>query len=130
LKIASNYNNIEVTGEYVSSRKEAFLKEADMLMYYYPCNFNCNRALANKYYDGLIYKLPLIGNERTYSGRLLSEKKIGISIRKMNAESANAVYSYYACLNKPEYLESCDQEIGDVIEEDRLYIERIRKFVK
>lgn len=130
LKYVQQFSNISVVGRYDNIDKQTYIKNADMLLYYYPCDFNCNRALANKYYDGLIYKKPLIGNIKTYSGKRLQEKGIGISLDLADSNFANKVYDYMSHLNYDEYLHAAEDEFSNVLLEDKLYLARIEEFAR
>jgi hypothetical protein len=124
-----NFNNINVQGTYNNDDKEKYISEADMLLYYYPCGFNNNRALANKYYDGIIFKKPLVGNINTYSGRRIVSKNLGISLDLDDKQFANKLYNYYFDLNYDTYYNCAKKELDNVVEEDILYLEKIREFL-
>lgn len=124
-----NFNNINVQGTYSNDDKEKYISEADMLLYYYPCGFNNNRALANKYYDGIIFKKPLVGNINTYSGRRIVSKNLGISLDLDDKQFANKLYNYYFDLNYDTYYNCAKKELDNVLEEDKLYLEKIREFL-
>ncbi|MCI9136004.1 MAG: glycosyltransferase family 4 protein [Lachnospiraceae bacterium] len=122
------YDNITVKGTYDNEEKVKLIAKADMLLYYYPCDFNCNRALANKYYDGLIYKKPLIGNKNTYSGRRLQKKGLGISLDLTSESFADEVSAYYKDINLDLYEKNVQKELKSVISEDEIYIKKIEEF--
>lgn len=123
-----NYDNIIVQGRYNNKQKAELISKADMLLYYYPCDFNCNRALANKYYDGLVFKKPLIGNKNTYSGKRLENRGIGISVDFETKNVADEIYTYYNRLNPEIFLENVKKELNHVIKEDEEYIKKIEDF--
>lgn len=129
LEYAKKYSNITVVGAYNNAEKEKYIQEATMLLYYYPCSFNCNRALANKYYDGLIYKKPLLGNIDTYSGKRLMERGLGISLRLEDADAADRVYDYISKLDMHAYNEMAEKELSAVLEEDKRYLQKIDEFL-
>ena len=122
------YDNIVVQGRYDNEQKAEWISKADMLLYCYPCSFNCNRALANKYYDGLIYKKPLIGNKNTYSGKRLEDKGLGISVDLDTGDIADKIYTYYANLDQDVFLKNVKKELDEILKEDELYIRKIEKF--
>ena len=128
VQIVSGYSNITVKGTYNNEEKECFINKADMLLYYYPCDFNCNRALANKYYDCLIYKKPLVGNINTYSGHRLQEKGLGISINFDSNTRADDIYNYYENLDYNKFINNVTRELDTVLEEDKIYLNKIQEF--
>lgn len=129
LEYVSEFKNIHVLGDYNNEEKAKFIKDAHALLYYYPCSFNNNRALANKYYDGMIYKKPLIGNINTYSGKRVEEKGIGVSVDFNKGGAKEKIYKYFTNFNKETYMKSVDKELNGVIAEDNIYIKRIDMFV-
>ena len=130
MEYVKQYSNIHVVGTYNNEEKQGYIQRADMLLYYYPCSFNCNAALANKYYDGLIFKKPLIGNINTYSGRRVLQKKVGISLDLNDCTFADQVYEYMQMLESNEFLHAARQELNQVLDEDHIYLEKIDRFLK
>lgn len=128
-KYILKYKNINVHGTYDNVDKEKYINDADVLLYYYPCGFNNNRALANKYYDGIIFKKPLVGNSNTYSGKRLMSKNLGISLELDDGQFANKLYSYYSTLDFNEFYYCANIELNNILEEDRIYCKKIEEFL-
>jgi len=101
-----------------------------MLLYYYPCSFNNNRALANKYYDGMIFKKPLIGNKNTYSGKRIMKAGLGISVDIDNNDVTNQIYKNMNRIRIDEYEKLVQKELDKVIKEDQKYVKAIDSFVR
>ncbi len=129
VEYAKRYSNITVAGTYDNSEKEKYIREATMLLYYYPSTFNNAKALANKYYDGMIYKKPLLGNVDTYCGKRLMEKGLGISLNLKDTDAADKVYSYISQLDMHIYNEMAEKELAEVLQEDKRYLLKIREFL-
>ncbi len=125
-----NCSNIICTGSYNEAEKMMFLKQADLLCYNYPCSYNNNIALANKYYDGLIYKKPLLCNPDTYSGRLVKDNEVGISLDFSDTDFKDKLYDYYHCLCAEKYVNTAEELLQQVIEEDEIYMRHILAFVR
>ncbi len=124
-----NFKNINVHGRYNNLEKEKYINNADMLLYYYPCSFNNNRALANKYYDGIIFRKPLVGNENTYSGKRIISKKLGISLSLEDEQFSNKLYDYYCNLSMEQFYYNAKAELDSVVEEDTIYLQKIEEFL-
>lgn len=124
-----NKSNIKVRGTYNNMDKMSFIYDASMLLYYYPGDYNCDSALANKYYDGLIYKKPLIGNINTYSGKRIQDKGLGISLDIDDNHFADKIYNYMMTLNQSVYMEAVAREMNLVFKEDSAYLKNIREFL-
>ena len=130
LDYTKGVSNFNVVGTYNNEDKQKYINDATMLLYYYPCDFNCNRALANKYYDGLIYKKPLIGNINTYSGKRLADKGLGISLDIDDPDFANKIYEYVQNLDTSCYIDAVNDEMDLILSEDRIYLDRISQFLE
>lgn len=128
-KKAAAYDNVSCTGRYVGDEKIELIYQSDLLCYNYPCSFINNNALANKYYDGLIFKRPLFANIDTYSGKLVDKMGVGISLPYHDPKTTDRIYDYYQSLNEAEFLEKANRALYDVLEEDKIYQEAIREFV-
>jgi len=129
VEYAKKYANVTVGGTYDNAEKEKYIKEATMLLYYSPCTFNGARLLANRHYDGIIYKKPLLGNIDTYGGRRLMERGLGISLRLEDADAADRVYDYISQLDMQAYNEMAEKELAVVLEEDKQYLQKIVDFL-
>ena len=128
---ASEFNNVEITGRYNNDEKNKYNLDADMLLYNYPCSYNRNCALANKYYDGILYKKPMIANVDTFSGQLVKEKGLGVSLSfaLTNDEYKNQVYDYYLGFDQEEFVKNANEELERILQEDKLYVEKIDGFI-
>ncbi len=129
VEYASQFDNIHVKGTYNNTMKMNYIQRCDALLYYYPCNFNNNRALANKYYDGLIYKKPLIGNINTYSGKRIIKKGLGISVDINDSGIADRIFDYLSNLEPDSFISKANNELELVVNEDKEYTKSIEKFV-
>lgn len=129
VEYAKQYSNITVGGTYDNAEKEKYIKEATMLLCYYPSTFNGAKALANRHYDGIIYKKPLLGNIETYGGKRLMERGLGISLCLKDADAADKVYSYISQLDMQTYNEMAEKELAEVLQEDQQYLQKIHEFL-
>lgn len=126
---ASGIDNIHFTGEYRGNEKHRFIKQADLICYNYESSFINDKALANKYYDALIFKKPLLGNSQTYSGRLISQNGLGISLDLDDPLYTQKIYDFYMNFSCAEFNRNAERVLAEVLEEDQLYMEKIREFI-
>src|SRR5690606_33647554 len=101
----------------------------DMLLYNYDTSFINNYALANKFYDGLRYVKPLIGNSKTYSGKLITSKKLGISLSFSDTAYTEKIFQYLNNLSYSELVENIKNEIRLIAADEISYISKIKEFV-
>lgn len=129
LEYTKRFKNIYVKGTYNNQEKRQYIMQCDALLYYYPCSFNNDRALANKYYDGIIYKKPLIGNKETYSGKRLESRGLGISVNIDEDRVQDKIYQYLQELDAYKYENCVEIELKKIIAEDFSYREKIDEFI-
>lgn len=125
----AKYDNIQVHGAYQEAQKYAIIESFDLICYNYPDSFVNRPALANKFYDGLILKKPLFANSRTFSGKLVRDKGLGISIDEAAENIASQVFTYYERFDADEFSANCDRYLLAVCKEDELYNRAIRTFL-
>ena len=123
-------SNIIVKGYYSNEEKYNYIKEADVLCYNYLNSFVNDYALANKYYDGLIYKKPLLGNIKTYSGELINKCKVGISLDINDKNFTNKLFNYYEKFDRNIYLNNTERILKKILQEDELLDKKIEDFLK
>lgn len=126
-----NYANdrIAVTGRYTEETKNDLFLGADMIFCNRLSSYINDWAMANKLYEAVIFKKPLIGNSETYSGEVIKEYNLGISLSFEDDNYLNNIYDYYEHLNRQLYDKSADDFLNKVLEEDKLYIEKINEFI-
>ena len=127
---SKGFKNIKVFGAYDERDKMNIIDSFDMICYNYPYNFVNYPAVANKFYDGLIRKKPMFGNLNTYSGKLIDENCLGISLAENEEYITDKIYDYYKSFDEGEFSENCEAVLKKVIKEDRYYTEKIHEFVK
>lgn len=126
---ATGLDNITFTGEYRGAEKIQFIKQADLICYNYPSSFINDKALANKYYDAMIFKKPLLGNIKTYSGQLILQNGLGLSLDLDDPLYTQKVYDYYLDFDCEFFNENAEKALAEVLTEDNLYLEKIEAFL-
>lgn len=129
-EFASQYNNIFVCGAYKESEKNDIVDSFDMICYNYPTSFVNYPALANKFYDGIIRKKPMFANSATFSGKLVCENGLGISLDENESDIADKIYDYYTSLDENKFLQNCEEYLSKVLEDEKKYTDTIEKIVK
>ncbi len=124
------YDNVKVFGAYDEKDKMDIIDTFDMICYNYPKSFVNYPAVANKFYDGLIRKKPMFGNLDTFSGRLVSENGLGISLHETEGDFTDKIYDYYREFDENVFAANCEGFLEKVIADDRTYMEKIREFVR
>lgn len=131
-ELASQYNNVNLTGAFKYTEKPQLLSKADMLAYFYPVNPINQYAIANKFYDGMMYKIPTIGNQDTYSGQKVVELGVGCSIdwNASNEDIKQYVFNYYNSIDSNEFNDNANNYMKEVLSDDKKYLDKIEEFIK
>lgn len=128
--LSENYTNIKVFGAYKEDEKTDILKSFDMICYNYPKSFVNYPALANKFYDGMIAKKPMFANSLTFSGMMVSDNGLGISIDENDENITDKIYTYYQNLDEKAFSENCEKFLAKVGEDEKAYIEAIKNIAE
>lgn len=124
------YSNILMYGYYKEEDKAKLIQSCDMINYYYPLTKVNRWALANRYYDGLIYKKPMWVCPETYSGQLVMEQEVGIGVSLEEKTICEKLYQYYVGLDYDAFTERTKNIIEKIIEEQEIYENKIDDFYK
>lgn len=122
--------NVTYFGPYRPVELSQIAAESDAILYNYPPESNTNiKAMANKYYDGIRFARPLIGDSKTYSGNRLAERGLGITIGWNDAHSADKIADYLS-QNHPHFLEDLVKEKDAIKNELLTDQEKLDEFIR
>ena len=121
--------NIFFHGEYQPEDRYDFVRKTDILHNIYYDN-NAMFAISNKYYDGIIFKIPQICMQGAFMATKAEEGKVGMAANPFEDDFAEKLYSYYTSTEKQEFYENCDRELERVIKEYDKGIEVIQSISK
>ena len=125
---AKQYPNVKVYGAYVERDKMDIVDSFDMICYNYPYSFVNYPAVANKFYDGLIRKKPMFANLDTFSGELINEYGLGVSIKENDDALTDRIYDYFTSFDRAAFEKSCEDFLVKVMDEEKIYIKKINEF--
>lgn len=126
---SEKYENVNVFGAYNECDKADIVNSFDMICYNYPKSFVNYPAVANKFYDGLIQKKPMFANLDTYSGKLVGDNGLGISLAENEENITDKIYSYYKSFDEEMFSNSCEAVLDKVIKDDEYYTKKIEEFI-
>lgn len=118
--------NVLFHGEYAPEDRYIFVRNTDIIHNIYNDN-NMMIAMANKYYDGIIFKLPQLCMTGSFMAHLAETNEIGLSCNPYNTNFTEEVYRYYKNMDSTQFFESCDIELERVLDEYRSGRKIIRK---
>ncbi len=111
-----NINNVFFHGEYKPEDRYEFVKRTDIIhnSYY---DANTMLAMGNKYYDGIIFRIPQLCMSGSYMSKRCLEKGVGIDISPYDTEFADKLCEYYKSLNWEDFYKSCDEDLAVILRE-------------
>lgn len=115
----NGYNNVFFHGEYKPSDRYEFVKNTDLIHNIY-LDSNTLRAMGNKYYDGVIFRIPLICMTDSLMGKLCDKYGVGVSFDPREESFADDVFNYFTNFDKKQFEENCGKELERIVAEYRL----------
>lgn len=127
----NNIENVIFTGRYDNSKKNELLKDADILnnSYWIDNENEVLYALSNRYYDGLIYRIPQLVEAQTYKTSICEENAIGIGIDPRDNDFADRLYEWYFKINQTQFEERCETLLLSAIEDDIKVTKKLKTFL-
>ena len=113
---SKNYRNVIFHGEYMPLDRYEFVKSTDIIHNIY-LDSNTMRAMGNKYYDGLIFRIPQVCFPNSQMSIMSEAAGVGIPLDPRDEEFCNKLYTYYTNLNRTLYNKCCDIELNRVLRE-------------
>lgn len=108
--------NIFFHGEYTPEERYEFVRNTDIIHNIYYDN-NTMLAMGNKYYDGIIFRLPQICMEGSFMGQKVTANEIGLECNPSDEDFTEKVFQYYTHIDIDELEKNCDEELEKVYEE-------------
>ena len=75
------------------------------------------RAMGNKYYDGIIFRIPQVCFPGSQMSKMCEAAGIGVSLDPRKEDFCDNLYSYYQALNRSVFDQHCDTELNRVMGE-------------
>jgi len=118
--------NVFFHGEYVPKDRYKFITETDILhnVYY---DENMVLAMSNKYYDGVIFRLPQLCNQGTFMAKRIKEENVGLAIDPFDDNLTQKIYDYYTSINQNEFKNNCQTAQEKFMKEYYLGAEKVKE---
>ena len=110
------YENVFFHGEYKPIDRYEFVKNTDLIhnLYY---DENMMKAMANKYYDGLIFRIPQVCMTGSQMAIMCESAQVGIALDPRVENLGDKLYSYYHKFDKNIFDNNCDNELTRILQE-------------
>lgn len=121
----NDIRNVLFTGAYDNKDKFKLLHDADILNNCYGGRVGdwLRYAISNRFYDGLIYRIPQLVETGVYKSDVVEKAGVGIAM-DAGPDFADKLYNYYMSLETYEFEQSCKKFLDEVIAEDDLFIKK------
>ena len=111
-----NVKNVFFHGEYNPEDRYEFVKNTDVIDNIY-LNRNMLLAMGNKYYDGVIFRIPQVGYKDAFMTKLSTNHGLGVALSPWDKNFCQKLYDYYTSLDRKIFNKNCDKELDRVYEE-------------
>jgi len=119
-------DNVFFHGEYQPKDRYEFVKSTDIIHNIYNDN-NMMLAMANKFYDGIIFRIPQICMINSYMAERANNADIGHACNPYEDSFCNKVINYYDKLRYEHFFSNCNEELKKVLEEYLYACEQVQK---
>ncbi len=114
--LQNQIKNVFFHGEYNPEEKYEFLKNTDIIHNIY-CDDKMLSATSNKYYDGIVFKVPQLVSKGSFMAGEVTEKGIGIAVNPFSESFTQEIYEYFKSI-EPEGLKAlCEKEKNRILQE-------------
>ena len=110
-----HFSNVFFHGAYLPEERYTFAAQTDLIHNMYENDAGMQKAMSNKYYDGIIFRIPQICTEGSYMGERVELRKVGIAIDPYNSDFSEALYKFFRSYNRNEFAVNCDAELRIVM---------------
>lgn len=124
---AINATNVFFHGEYIPEERYEMVKHTDIIHNIYHDN-NTMLAMGNKYYDGVIFRIPQICMKDSYMGMLCDANGIGKAFNPYDDDFCEQIYKWYSKIDFSDFKIKCDKEMSRILSEYRRGCDIIRNF--
>lgn len=108
--------NVFFHGEYNPEEKYEFLKNTDIIHNIY-CEDKMMLAMSNKFYDGIVFKVPQLVAKDSFMATEVTEKGIGAAVNPFSESFTQDIYEYFENMDLHKFKGLCEKEKIRVLEE-------------
>ena len=111
-----NATNVFFHGEYTPEQRYEFVRQTDIIHNIY-CDGNTMLAMGNKYYDGIIFRVPQLCMVNSFMAKKAKDHGIGFQCDPADPSFADRIYGYYNQIDWNNFEFNCDNELTKVVNE-------------
>lgn len=118
--------NVFFHGEYQPEERYLFVRNTDLIHNIYD-EPNMMSAMSNKYYDSIIFYIPLLSMKGSFMAENAEKARIGFSVNPWETDFTDKLYKSYQHFDRKEFEKNCDAEIDRIIKEYKAGADYIQK---
>ena len=124
------FTNVCFTGGYDNKDKAKLLADAAILNNCYGGRDGdeLRYAISNRFYDGMVYRIPQMVEKGGYKAEVTKKTGVGIDVSP-DESLPDRLYEYYRKTDKAAFDEACRRSLDEIIKEDDVYIAGIDGFI-
>ncbi len=108
--------NVFFHGEYTPEERYTFVRSTDLIHNLYH-DENTMLAMGNKYYDGVIFKIPQLCMRGSFMAEKVERGNVGLACDPNEPDFADKIYAYYQQLDFQKLASCCDDELREICRE-------------
>ncbi len=108
--------NVFFHGEYKPEDRYEFAKNTDIIHNIYDAP-NTLLAMGNKYYDGIIFRIPQIFMPGSFMGKVAEEAGVGKTLSVDDELFTDKICEYFFSIDRELFEKNCDKELKRVMAE-------------
>lgn len=121
--------NIFFHGEYVPTDRYKFILQTDIIHNIY-LDSNTLLAMGNKFYDGIIFRIPQICTPGSFMAEMCGKYGVGIAIDPDNDDFADILAEYYSTIDPAKFKEACAIVLSKILDEYNQGCDLIKSYTK
>lgn len=122
-------NNVFFHGNYFPEDRYTFAQSTHIIDNIYNTGATTGNAMGNKYYDGLIFRIPQICTKGSYMGAVITQQGVGLAVDFDKGGVADQIWNYYSTIDWGEFSKNCDKALEQVISEQNEAVKQLHKLL-
>ena len=125
----NGYQNISFQGYYEKCNEPGIIRNSDFINIYYPNIISHQTALSNRFYNSIIYRVPMIVTKGQIQGYYCEKYNLGLVIE--NTENLEAKLSNWISQNDfNDYQNRCIVLLKEFIQDYEIFASMVSQFLK
>lgn len=126
----NQFSNVFFHGTYLPEERYTFAAQTDLIHNMYDNDAGTQKAMGNKYYDGIIFRIPQLCTAGSYMGKRVEEDGVGCALDPFEDEFADRLIHYYQGYDRNQFEANCDRACEKVVKEFEEGQQIIKRFAE